>query len=116
MKKTLNLNDVLPENVTFWESARKDFFALSPSSQPLVLKAIQKVAENPKPSTEGGYGKPLGNMSGLDLRGLLKVKLKKLGIRIVYQYIRSENGMDIVVIGMRADNEIYEEAAKRISR
>ena len=58
----------------------------------------------------------MGNHSGLKLSGLLKIKLKKLGIRVVYKLIRTEDKMYILVIGMRAEDEVYEEAKNRITK
>lgn len=81
-----------------------------------MLKGISKVAKNPLPTDEGGYGKPLGNKQGINLSGLLKIKLLKLGIRIVYDLKRDEQGMRIIIIGVRADNDVYELAEKRIQK
>jgi hypothetical protein len=39
--------------------------------------------------------------------------LLKLGIRIVYKIIKADTIMKIVVIAARADDEVYEIAAKR---
>ena len=79
----------------------------------IVLKAIRKVAQNPLPVNEGGYGKPLGNKGRTKLSGLLKVKLRDAGIRIVYKLIRTRTEMLIVVIGARSDDEVYQIADKR---
>lgn len=67
---------------------------------------------------KGGYGKPLGNKDGNNLSGLFKIKLKGLGLRIVYKLEQEalDNIMKIVVISMREGNEVYEVAAKRESR
>ena len=67
---------------------------------------------------KGGYGKPLGNKGGNNLSGLFKIKLKGLGLRIVYKLEQEalDNIMKIVVISMREGNEVYEVAAKRESR
>ena len=98
--------ECLPEAV-------KDLKHLDASSQVLTLKAIQKVQADPRPAEEGGLGKPLGNKGGQNLSGFLKIKLLKAGIRIVYTLVRENDKMLIVVIGVRADNEVYEQAAKR---
>ena len=81
-----------------------------------MLKGISKVAKNPLPTDEGGYKKPLDNKQGINLSGLLKIKLLKLGIRIVYDLKRDEKGMRIIIIGVRADNDVYELAEKRIQK
>ena len=98
--------------------AKNDFDNLDGSQKPQVAKAIKKVLKNPLPDYEGGYGKPLGNKGGRDLRGLLKIKLKKLGLRVVYrlEYDKENNIMKIIVISLRSDDEVYETAAKRIKR
>ena len=47
--------------IEFLEEAKKDLLRLNHSTQIQVLKGISKVAQNPLPVSEGGYGKPLGN-------------------------------------------------------
>ncbi len=101
--------------VDFLPEARKDLVSLDGSQKKLVLKAIKKVQTNPLPVFEGGYGKPLGHKNGNDLSGFLKIKLKASGIRIVYKVIKSDDKMLIVVIGVRADDEVYQTAEKRIT-
>jgi len=71
------------------------------------------VAQNPLPQNEGGYGKPLGNKQGKNLTGFCKIILMKLGIRVVYELIRTDEIMEIIVIAARADEEVYDIAAKR---
>lgn len=93
--------------------AAKDLKNLSGNQRLMVVKAINKVLSNPLSANEGGYGKPLGNKSGNDLTGLLKIKLKSAGIRVVYKLIRTENEMLVVVIGARDDDEVYSTAYHR---
>ena len=100
----------------FLPEAVKDLKKLDKSQQILVLKAIKKVQTNPLPQYEGGYGKPLGNKGGTSLAGFLKIKLRDAGIRIVYKLIRTKTQMLIVVIGARADDEVYDTADKRIEK
>ena len=69
-------------DVEYIPEAETDMDRLDGSQRKMVLKAIDKVAKNPLPVDEGGYGKPLGNKHGNNLSGLLKIKLLKLGIRI----------------------------------
>lgn len=99
--------------VKYLPEVEKDLKQLAGNQQILVMKALKKVSQNPLPVSEGGYGKPLGNKSGNNLTGLLKIKLRDAGIRIVYKLIRTETEMLVVVIGARADNEVYEAAQKR---
>ena len=97
--------------LSFLPEAREDLRALDGSQRIRVVKAIAKVQSNPLPSSEGGYGKPLGNKRLSQLSGL--VKLKSDGIRIVYKLERIEHAMRIVVIGVRSDDAVYREAQKR---
>ena len=99
--------------LSFLPEAREDLRALDGSQRIRVVKAIAKVQSNPLPSSEGGYGKPLGNKRVSQLSGLMKVKLKSDGIRIVYKLERIEHAMRIVVIGVRSDDAVYREAQKR---
>ena len=57
----------------------------------------------------------MGNKHGNDLTGLLKIKLKSSGIRIIYKLVRINSQMIIIVIGMRSDEEVYDIAHKRIN-
>ena len=99
--------------LSFLPEAREDLRALDGSQRIRVVKAIAKVQSNPLPSSEGGYGKPLGNKRLSQLSGMMKVKLKSDGIRIVYKLERIEHAMRIVVIGVRSDDAVYREAQKR---
>ncbi len=96
--------------------AVKDLDNLDGSQRKIVLKALEKVRQNPVSEQEGGYGKPLGKRNNIDLSGYYKIKLKASGLRIVYKLERKEDTMILVVVGLRADNEVYELAKKRISK
>lgn len=74
------------------------------------------MSRNPLPETEGGYGKLLGNKNNINLSGFLKIKLRRAGLRIVYQLIRQDDDMLVIVIGAREDDEVYEIAGKRITK
>lgn len=102
--------------ISFTSEAQKDLQQLDGSIKPQVVAAIRKVSKNPLPQREGGYGMELGNKSGLDLTGCLKIKLKKAGIRIIYQIERSDEKMNVIIIGLRADLAVYREAIKRLGR
>lgn len=99
--------------VEYLPEAESDLKSLDGSQRILVLKAIKKVKQNPLPVYEGGYGKPLGNKNGNDLTGFLKVKLKSAGLRVVYKVVKQNDKMLIIVIGARADEEVYGIAQKR---
>lgn len=99
--------------IEFIPEASDDLQKLDGSVKPQILKGIRKVSQNPLPDYKDGYGKPLGNQNGNDLSGLMKIKFKKVGIRIVYKIEITDTIMKVVVISARADNQVYEEAEKR---
>ena len=43
----------------------------------------------------------------------MKIKFRNLGIRVVYKIEQEGNIMIILIISVRADNEVYEEAYRR---
>ena len=100
--------------VEFIPEAVKDLEKLDNSQRILVLKGIQKVQQNPLPDYEGGYGKTLGNYKSSRLAGYLKIKLKKLGLRVVYKAVKENNVMKIIVIAVRDDEAVYKMAENRI--
>ena len=102
--------------VKYLPEAVKDMKNLAGNLQLLIAKTLKKVSQNPLPENEGGYGKPLGNHNDFRLAELLKVKLKSAGLRIVYKLVRTETEMLIVVIGARADDEVYDTAQKRADK
>lgn len=101
-------------DVKYLPEALEDLRKLDGSQRILIRKAIQKISQNPLPEKEGGYGKLLGNKNNTNLSGFLKVKVKGAGLRIVYQLIRCDDDVLIIVIGAREDDEVYEIAQKRI--
>ncbi len=103
-------------DITYLPEALDDLRRLDGSQRILVRKAIQKVASNPLPESEGGYGKLLGNRNSTNLSGFLKIKLRGAGLRIVYKLVHIEDRIIIIVIGARADEEVYESAYKRIRK
>ncbi len=100
--------------LSYLPEAEKDLKALDGSQRILVLKAIKKVQQNPLPAEENGYGKSLGNYGSTGLAGLLKIKFRAAGLRVVYKLQRTESEM--LVIGVRADEEVYDIASKRAAR
>lgn len=81
-----------------------------------VEKAISKVSQNPLPREDGGYGKSLRNSGGRDLANFCKIKLKASGIRVVYKVERVKKSMRVIIIGMRSDLKVYDEAVLRIRK
>lgn len=99
--------------IMYTDYSQKDIDNLDGSQKTQVLKAISKVAQNPLAKSEGGYGNPLGNKKGNNLTGFFKIKLLKLGLRVVYRTIKENNIMKIEVISIRNDNEVYRIAKVR---
>ena len=87
-----------PWTVVFTDEAKRDMRDLSRTQRLQINKAVIKVSQNPLPGSEGGYGKPLGNKGSTNLTGLLKIKLLKLGIRVVYKLVRVDEIMKIIVV------------------
>ena len=100
-------------SIEFLEGAKRGLKKLDHSVQVRVLKGIRKVSKNPLPVQEGGYGKPLGNKTGVNLTNLLKIKFRDLGIRVVYKTIQVDNVMKVIVVSARTDEQVYKEAGKR---
>ena len=101
--------------IEYTKEAFNDLKALDNTQQIQVIKAIKKVSENPLPKTEGGYGKPLGNHISSKLAGYMKIKLVRLGIRIVYAIIRKDYVMRIIIISVRDEESVYKIADKRVN-
>ena len=99
--------------IDYSDEAKQDLKGFNKSQENRIVKAIRRVALNPLPQNEGGYGKPLGNKQGKNLTGLCKIVLMQMGIRVVYKLIRTETVMKIIVIAARADDEVYDMADKR---
>ena len=101
--------------ITYLAQARKDLQALDHSQQGQVIKAIKKVSTNPLPVTEGRLGKPLGRHSGNNLTGYMKIKLLRLGLRVVYRLVRENGEMNIVVVSVRDDDTVYRIVKQRMN-
>ena len=102
--------------VKYLPEVEKDLKQLDNTQRSLVIKAIKKVQQNPLPDYENGYGKPLGNHNSTNLAGFMKIKLRSAGLRVVYQLVKVESTMLVVVVGVRADEEVYEIAQKRADK
>jgi len=102
--------------IEYIKEAETDLRELDHSQQLQVVKAIKKVSNNPLPNTKGGYGKPLGSHLTGNLTGYLKIKLKKLGIRVVYRLVEEKGIMRIIIISIREDEEVYRMIQERINK
>ncbi|MCU6761103.1 mRNA interferase RelE [uncultured Roseburia sp.] len=102
--------------INFIPEALTDMKKLDHSVRPQVVKGIQKVSQNPVSIYQGGYGKPLGNKDDSNLTGLFKIKFRGIGIRVVYSVEEKQGVMTIIIVSVRADNQVYQEASKRKSK
>jgi len=101
-------------NLKYLPEAKEDFGIFDNSVRKRLYKSISRTIENPLPRQQGGYGEPLGHKFGINLTGFLKIKLRGIGLRIVYKL--EEPDMLIIVAAAREDEEVYKEAAKRIKK
>ena len=99
--------------INFLSEALNDMKRLDNSIRPKVAKGIQKVSQNPISIYQGGYGKPLANKDGANLAGLFKIKFRGIRIRVVYSIEKRNNVMTIIVVSVRADNQVYQVASQR---
>ena len=44
----------------------------------------------------------------------MKIKIKSIGYRVVYKYIKDNDGMRIIIISIRDEEKVYKEAELRI--
>lgn len=102
--------------VEFLDDAEEDLKSLDHSVRVQVLKGIEKAARNLLPNSKGDYGEPLENKPGSDLTNFLKMKFRALGIRVVYKIEITSETMKIIIISLRNDDFVYEEAEKRINK
>lgn len=97
----------------FLLEALSDLARIDKAVRAQVTKGINKVVQNPVAKFKGGYGEPLRNQKGKDLSGLYKIKYRDIGIRVVYALKEQDGIMTVIIVGVRADDEIYNEAYRR---
>lgn len=87
----------------------EDFIAeldkLDHSVKQQLRKKLDKVVENPHIPK---------NRLGGDLHNCYKVKLRKAGIRLVYQVNDDEIYILLLTVGKREDSEVYDTAGERV--
>ena len=99
--------------IEYIKEAQRDLLKLDPYNRRIILKAIEKTAERPLPSPDG-IGKPLGHHASSNLTGYYKIKLLDLGYRVVYGLVREKEVMKVIVISIRDEEAVYQEAERRI--
>ena len=99
--------------IEYIKEAQRDLLKLDPYNRRIILKAIEKTAERPLPPPDG-IGKPLGHHASSNLTGYYKIKLRDLGYRVVYELVREKEVMKVIVISIRDEEAVYQEAERRI--
>jgi len=98
--------------VVFIEEARKDYRKLDGSVKKFVDVALAKLEER-----ADELGEDLTSKHGINLIGCRKIKFKKAGIRMVYRIVGDKAEIaEIIVVGKREDNEVYEMAYRRLQK
>lgn len=78
---------------------------LDPAVKLQLRKKLDKVVENPHI--------PKNRLSG-ELHNCYKIKLRKAGVRLVYQVNDNEIFILLLTVGKREDNQVYETAVSRV--
>ena len=99
--------------IEYIKEAQRDLLKLDPYNRRIILKAMEKTAERPLPPPDG-IGKPLGHHASSNLTGYYKIKLRDLGYRVVYGLVREKEVMKVIVISIRDEEAVYQEAERRI--
>lgn len=94
--------------IKFHEDVKKDLKALGHSTTALVLKKLQKIAQDPL------VGDELGNKANNNLVGYKKVYVDNKRVRIVYKIINDKIEIFVVAVGKRDGMEVYKKAQDRL--
>ena len=97
--------------VQFLKEAQEDYDALDGSQKKWVEEAVERL------KVRGGeIGEALHKSPIADLRGCKKLKNNSLRLRIVFRVVSPGQCeiIEIIVVGMRKDSEVYQTAGKRL--
>mgnify|MGYP002624095160 CR=1 FL=1 len=100
----------------FLPEVKKDFRKLDGSQKQRVSKAIDRTRTNPLPHSEGGYGIELGHKGGINLAKCLEIKLRGEGLRVIYKLIHTDTEMLVIIVGVREDEKVYNDAQERMTQ
>lgn len=91
--------------IVFIEEALKEYKKLDGSTKKFVNVAISKIEQKAL-----DIGEELHNTNDSKLAGCRRIKLRKIGIRIVYRVIDEKVEIaEIIAIGKREDSRVYKE-------
>ena len=91
-------------NLTFLESAKKEWDGLSPVLQSQFKKKLVQRLENPHV--------PKDKLSGLPF--CYKIKLRSVGYRLVYRVFDDRIVVQVVAVGKRDKSMVYVDAKNRV--
>ena len=103
-------------NIRYLDEVDGDFKKLDGSQKIKVRKAIKRTLTNPLPRSQGGYGIELGHKGGINLAKCLEIKLRGEGLRVIYKLIHTETEMLVIIVGVREDEKVYNDAQERITQ
>ncbi len=115
MDKAEHINQILKPyhvEVHFTKESAKDFSDYDKDLQEKILALIIKRGISGPLIKPDGIGEPLKK----ELRGFTKIKPKRMALRIVYRPVLKENiiRMEIIAIGPRDKEKVYQLAAARL--
>ena len=97
--------------IVFIEDAKEDYRKLDGSEKKYVDIALAKMRFR-----ADELGEELTKKGESNLIGCKKIKFRKIGIRIVFRVIGGQVEIaEIISIGKRRNDEVYKNAAKRLS-
>lgn len=95
-------------NLKYFPEAKEEYNALNSSQRVFVDKGLDRIKV---------YGMQAGAPLHGPLEGCNKLKNRKLGLRIVFKQDRdSIKIIQIVAIGKRRRNKVYQDATERLSK
>lgn len=90
--------------LTFLRDAEKEWKRLNKTVQTQFAKKLRERLDNPRIPAARLHGMP----------DCYKIKLRKVGYRLVYRVFDDRIVVQVVAIGKRQRNEAYEAAARRV--
>jgi len=94
----------MPYNLTFKESALKEWGKLDRPIREQFKKKLAKRLDRPRAEAD--------KVSGME--NAYKIKLRAVGLRMVYVVEEETNTLTVYVVGKRDKQEVYRKAKERI--
>ena len=95
----------MPYNLTFKESALKEWEKLDQPIREQFRKKLAKRLERPRVEADRVGG----------LENAYKIKLRAVGLRMVYVVEEEANTLTVYIVGKRDKKEVYRKAKERIN-